>query len=56
MREKGPGGRAHGDQGAPGAREPSWAGLGWAGLGHTTGQNPVARTTIDRKSIRKAKI
>jgi hypothetical protein len=35
---------------APGARGPSWvrlgrAGLGGAGLGRTTGQNPVARTT-----------
>jgi hypothetical protein len=27
---KGPGG-AHGEQGAPGARGPSWAGPGWAG-------------------------
>jgi hypothetical protein len=30
MREKGSGG-AHGEQGAPGARGPSWAGPGWAG-------------------------
>jgi hypothetical protein len=30
MREKGAGERAHGDQGAPGARGPSWARLGWA--------------------------
>jgi hypothetical protein len=33
MREKGPGGHAHGEQGAPGARRPSWAGPGWVGLG-----------------------
>jgi hypothetical protein len=38
-----------------GARGPSWAGLGWTGSGRTTGQNPVARTTTDRKSIREAK-
>jgi hypothetical protein len=30
---KGPGGRAHGEQGAPGARGLSRAGPGWAGLG-----------------------
>jgi hypothetical protein len=45
---------------APGARGPSWAGPGWAGsgqagLGRTAGQNPVAHTTTDRKSIREAK-
>jgi hypothetical protein len=40
---------------APGARGPSWAGPGRAGLGHTAGQNPVARTTTDRNSIREAK-
>ena len=43
-------------QGARGA----WAELGragsvWAGLGRTAGQNPVARTTKDRNSIREAK-
>jgi hypothetical protein len=57
---KGPGG-AHGEQGAPGARGPSWVGPDWARsgqaeLGRTAGQNPVARTTTDRKSIHKAKI
>jgi hypothetical protein len=40
---------------ALGARGPSWAALGWAGLGHTAGQNPVARTTTDQNSIREAK-
>jgi hypothetical protein len=40
---------------APGARRPSWAGSGRDGLGRTAGQNPVARTTIDQKSIREAK-
>jgi hypothetical protein len=40
-------------QGARGA----WAKVGpsWAGLGHTTGQNPVARTTTDRNPIRETK-
>jgi hypothetical protein len=52
MREKGPGGRAWRVGGARGAR----AGSGRAGLGRTTGQNPEARTTTDRKSIREAKI
>jgi hypothetical protein len=42
------------DQGR-GARGPSWAGLGRAGLGRTAGQNSVARTTTDRNSIREAK-
>jgi hypothetical protein len=40
---------------ALGARGPSWATLGRAGLGRTAGQNPVARTTTDRNSIREAK-
>jgi hypothetical protein len=40
---------------APGARRPSWARPGWAGLGRTTGQNLVARTTTDRNSIHEAK-
>jgi hypothetical protein len=40
---------------APGARGPSWAAPGRAGLGRTVGQNSVARTTTDRNSIRKAK-
>jgi hypothetical protein len=31
------------------------AGLGRAGLGRTMGQNPVACTTTDRKSIHEAK-
>jgi hypothetical protein len=38
-------------QGAKGARAkagPSWAWPGRARLGHTVGQNPVARTTTDR--------
>jgi hypothetical protein len=34
---------------APGVRGPSWAGPGRAGSGCTAGQNPVARTTTDRK-------
>jgi hypothetical protein len=33
MREKGPGGHAHGEQGAPGACGTSWARPGWVGLG-----------------------
>jgi hypothetical protein len=45
-------GGAHGEgTGAKGAR----AELGRAGLGRTAGQNPVARTTTDRNSIREAK-
>jgi hypothetical protein len=32
-----------------------WAGLDRAGLGRTAGQNPMARTTTDRNSIRGAK-
>jgi hypothetical protein len=63
MREKGPGARmgSRGCQGHAGRAGPGWAGLGqvglgtWAGLGCTTGQNPVARTTTDRKSFREAK-
>jgi hypothetical protein len=35
---------------ALGARGPSWARPGRAGSGCTAGQNPVARTTIDRKN------
>jgi hypothetical protein len=56
------GAHAWGAGGAWGVRAESgwvglgWAGSGWAGLGRTVGQNPVARTTTDRKSIRKAKI
>jgi hypothetical protein len=45
-------------QGAWGARAkvgPSWAGPGRAGLGRTTGQNPVARTSTDRNPIRETK-
>jgi hypothetical protein len=39
-------GRAHGEgMGARGAR----AEMGWARLGRTAGQNPMARTTTDRK-------
>jgi hypothetical protein len=53
-KRKGPWGRAHGGghgrQGTLGQ-----AGLGRAGLGHTASQNPVARTTTYRKSIREAK-
>jgi hypothetical protein len=46
---KGPGG-------AMGARAKlGRAGPGRAGLGRTAGQNPVACTTIDQKSIREAK-
>jgi hypothetical protein len=46
---------------APGAREPSWvgpsrAGLGGAGLGRTTGQNPMARTTTDWNSNRGTRL
>jgi hypothetical protein len=54
---KGPGARAWGRARVPGARQagPGWAGLGRAGLGYTAGQNPVARTSIDRKSICEAK-
>jgi hypothetical protein len=33
---KGTRGRAHGEQGAPGARGPSWARLCWVGLGWAT--------------------
>jgi hypothetical protein len=40
---------------APGAHGPSWAAPGQAGLGRIAGQNSVARTTIDRNSIREAK-
>jgi hypothetical protein len=48
---KGPRGRAHGGgHGRQGRAEP-----GRARLGRTMGQNPVARTTTDRKSIREAK-
>jgi hypothetical protein len=56
---KGPGGM--GSRGARGARaelgQPrlGWAGSGRAGLGRTAGQNPVAHTTTDLKSIREAK-
>jgi hypothetical protein len=45
----------HGRQGRAGRAGPGWAGSGQAGLGRTAGQNPVARTTTDRKSIREAK-
>jgi hypothetical protein len=57
MREKDQGG-AHGEQGRQGhagRAGPGLAGSGQAGLGRTAGQNPVARTTTDRKSIREAK-
>jgi hypothetical protein len=47
---KGIRGGAHGEQGRAGR-----AGSGRIGLGRTVGQNPVARTTTDRKSIREAK-
>jgi hypothetical protein len=49
MRERDQG-RAHEKQGHAGRARP-----GRAGLGRTTGQNPVARTTTVRKSIREAK-
>jgi hypothetical protein len=53
---KGTRGRAWGAWGARGARaELDRVGLGRAGLGRTTGRNPVARTTTDRKSIREEK-
>jgi hypothetical protein len=56
MRERDRGARAWGAGGARGARaELGWVGSGWAGLGRTAGQNPVARTTTNRKTIRKAK-
>jgi hypothetical protein len=59
MRERDQGrGRAwgwHGRQGRAGRVGPGRAGLGRAGLGRTMGQNPVACTTTDRKSIREAK-
>jgi hypothetical protein len=55
MREKGPGARMR-SRGARGARaELGRVRLGWA-ITRTAGQNPMARTTIDRKSIREAKI
>jgi hypothetical protein len=45
-----------GEGGAPGEGTGARGARGaWAELGHTTGQNPVARTTTDRNSIRKAK-
>jgi hypothetical protein len=47
-------GRMGEGQGA-GARGPEQAGLGRAGLGCTTGQNPTARTTTDRNPIREMK-
>jgi hypothetical protein len=52
MRERDRGARmeSRGRQGRAGR-----AGPGRAGLGRTAGQNPVARTTTDRKSIREAK-
>jgi hypothetical protein len=62
MREKGPGGAHMGSRGRQGrqghARRagPGRAGSGWARLGRIVGQNPVACTTTDRKSIREAKI
>jgi hypothetical protein len=34
---------------------PGRARPGWAGLGHTAGRNPMARTTTDRNQIRKTK-
>jgi hypothetical protein len=47
---------------APGARgprldraRPGRVGLGRAGLGRTAGQNPMARTTTDRNTIRETK-
>jgi hypothetical protein len=52
MREREKGGGAHMGRGrAPGAHgpRPGRAGPGRAGLGRTMGQNPAARTTIDRK-------
>jgi hypothetical protein len=43
-------------QGARGARaELGWAVSGWAELGRTAGQNPVARTTTDRNPIHETK-
>jgi hypothetical protein len=39
----------------PGQAGPDRVGLGWAGLGRTVGQNPVARTTTDRNPIRETK-
>jgi hypothetical protein len=55
MREKDQGARmgSRGHQGRAGRAGP--AGLGWAGLGRTTGQNSMARTTTDWKTIREAK-
>jgi hypothetical protein len=52
MRERVQGARmgSRGRQGRAGQ-----AGPGRAGLGRTVGQNPVTRTTTDRKSIREAK-
>ena len=55
-KDQGRGGRAWGGHGRQGVRaELGRVGLGWAGLGRTAGQNPVARTTTDRNSIREAK-
>jgi hypothetical protein len=61
MRERDRGARAWGAGGARGARAElcrarlGWVGSGQAGLSHTAGQNPVARTTTNRKTIREAK-
>jgi hypothetical protein len=54
MREKGPGVRmgSRECQVRAGQAGPGRAGSGWAGLGRTVGQNPMERTTTDRKSIR----
>jgi hypothetical protein len=51
IERKGTRGHAQGSRGRKGVR----AELGRAGLGRTAGQNPVARTTTYRKSIREAK-
>jgi hypothetical protein len=46
---------SRGCQGRAGRAGPGRVGLGWVGLGRTTGQNPMARTTTDWKTIREAK-
>jgi hypothetical protein len=46
---------SRGRQGHVGRAGLGRARLGRVGLGRTVGQNPVTRTTTDRKSIREAK-
>jgi hypothetical protein len=57
MRERDQGARmgSRGRQGHAGRDGPGWAESSRARLGRTTGKNPVARTTTDRKSIHEAK-